>query len=110
MTDAKIVIERVRNASARKASAGLKGFFGFFGGRLPPVPVFTFVVPGTHIPPSDVASTAVFCESERDACTRSARLCGCTETGATGTSHERGTELAFEDDSERELLVCIQIC
>ena len=104
------MIERVRNARARKASAGLKDFFGFFGGRLPPAPVFAFVVPGTHIPPSGVASTAVFCESERDACTRSARLCGCTETGATGTSHERGTELVVEDDSEGELLVCIQIC
>lgn len=109
MTDAKIVIERVRNASARKASAGLNGFFGFFGGRPPPAPTFVLATPVTHAPPSDVASLDIFCESERDACTRSARLCGCNETGARGVSHERGVGRSVEDDSEEELLVCIQI-
>lgn len=106
------MIESVRNASARKASAGLRGFFGFFGGRLPPAPEFVFITQAaqeTHIPPSWITSAAVFCASERDACTRSARLCGCTETGATGTSHERGVEPVAENDSEGELLVCIQI-
>lgn len=107
MIDAKIVMESVRNASARKASLGLKDFFGFFGGK--PPPVVTFAAQGTHVPLSDIISAAVFCESEREACTRSARLCGCAETGDTGISHGRGEELAVESDSEVELLICIQI-
>ena len=60
------MMERVRNASARKASAGLRDFFGFFGGMLPPVAPIAFVAPG-FVPPSGVASTAALCESESDA-------------------------------------------